>query len=414
MIIEHGPINNCQFCGQSPLIEIISLGHQAPVHAHLNSTSLHQPETLYPLTLCRCSACGLIQLNFIVDPKTIFYPEYPYFTGMTTMLVNNFRNLRDEVQKMHPLSSESLVVDIGSNDGTLLAGFKDIGAKVLGIEPTNVAKVANDHGIPTVQEFFTQNSVEKIIANNGQADVVTATNMFAHVNNVFPFAQAIANLLKDSGLFISESQYLVDMLEKNALDTIYHEHLRYYSLKPLQKLLNNVGLSLIDAERIEAAGGSIRVYAKKGKYVMSERAKKIMAAEEAMGIYDGRIFENFSSKLIKAKQDLIATIVACRQEGARVFGIGAPGRSNTLLQFAHLDNQLIDYALEKNGSPKIGLYTPGTHIPIVDEEILLSEQPEYGLLLSWHIGQELMTKLRAKGFRGKFICPLPDVKIIAP
>ncbi|MDO8499664.1 MAG: class I SAM-dependent methyltransferase [bacterium] len=407
-----GYVDACQVCGQPELTKIFSLGHHAPVHAHLTADKLKEAEITYPLNFCRCSNCGLSQLDYIVDPKILFYSEYPYFTGMTGMLVRNFLEMRDTLMESHGVKAGDFVVDVGSNDGTLLLGFKAKGMKVLGIEPTNVALVANQNGVNTLQEFFTEETAKKIVAEHGQAKVVTATNMFAHVNDVSGLAKGIVTMLSDDGIFVSESQYLVDMLEKTALDTIYHEHLRYYSIKPLRTLLSMFGMSMVDAQRIEAAGGSIRVYAKKGQHPESERLKNLLAMEEKMGIYDKDAFQSLAPKVERIKHDLMEILLRCKRDGKRIVGIGAPGRSNTLLNFAHIDASILDYAVEKNGSPKIGLFTPGTHIPIVDEAILYTDQPDYGLLLSWHIGDELIKKLKERGFRGKFISPMPEPKII--
>ncbi len=407
-----GRMTSCQVCGNAELNKIFSLGHHAPVHGHLTAESLHEPEMVYPLNLCRCPNCGLMQLDYIVDPKVLFYPAYPYFTGMTNMLINDFRNLRDVLMQHYGVKPNDLVVDIGSNDGTLLQGFKEGGAKVLGVEPTNVAIVAQKNGIDTLQEFFSEDTVNKIIARYGRAKAVTATNMFAHVNDVYGLAKGIVSILDDDGIFVSESQYLVDMIEKTALDTIYHEHLRYYSLKPISTLLSMVGMSIVDAERIGAAGGSIRVYAKKGLHFPSQCLTELLQNEEKLGVYNNDLFQKLAVKANKLKHDLMAILVKCKQEGKRIAGIGAPGRSNTLLNFIKIDSNILDYAAEKKGSPKIGLFTPGTHIPIVDEEIIFSDQPDYGLLLSWHIADELVPKLKNRGFRGKFIVPLPEPRII--
>lgn len=410
---EHiGHINACQICAYGLLDTVLSLGHHAPVHAHLTAAQLHEKEEVYPLNLCRCSNCGLLQLDYIVDPKTLFYPNYPYFTGMTNMLIREFRQLRDTLIAKYNVAKDDLVIDIGSNDGTLLDGFKERGMRVLGVEPTNVADVANQKGISTIKEFFGEETTQKILTSYGKAKVVTATNMFAHVNNIFELTRGISSILADDGVFVSESQYLMDMLEKTALDTIYHEHLRYYSLRPLQKMLSLAGMSMVDAERVEAAGGSIRVYAIKGDRHPSEQLKRLIETEDSAGIYDDGAFNKLSEPVKQAKLNLLELLIACKKENKRVVGIGAPGRSNTLLNYMHIDNQILDYAVEKGGSPKIGLFTPGTHIPIVDEKILFSDQPDYGLLLSWHIADELTAKLRSLGYRGKFIVPLPEPKIL--
>lgn len=409
---KYGHITSCQICRHNPLVTVLDLGHHAPVHAHVTETQLHEPETTYPLVLCRCEQCGLLQLDYIADPKIIFYPDYPYFSGMTNMLIRDFRELAHIVIDRYAVASDDLVVDIGSNDGTLLEGFREKGIRVLGIEPTKVALVAREKGIPTMQEFFSLKTAEKILEQDGKAKVVTATNMFAHVDEPFELARAIASLLADDGVFVSESQYLGDMIEKSALDTIYHEHLRYYALKPLQKLLTLAGMDIVDVERTEAAGGSIRVYAMKANNrPMSAGVQELLAKEEAMGMYTGDAFMNFGEQVRQVKRNLVELLISCRKKG-NIVGVGAPGRSNTLLNFAHIDTSILDYAAEKKGSPKIGLYTPGMHIPIVDEQRIFDEQPAFALLLSWHIGDELMEMYRKKGYRGTFITPLPVPKIL--
>lgn len=406
-----GHIKNCQICHSSKLEIVLNLGHQAPVHAHLTPDKVNHPETLYPLNLCRCAACGLLQINYAVEPKIIFPQEYPYYTGMTGMLIKNFRDLVSSVYNMYNLTPKDLVIDIGSNDGTLLRGFREMGLKVLGIEPTQVAKIAVKNKIPTVHDFFSSHAAKNIAKKYGKAKIVTATNMFAHINNLSDFIQGVKTILTKDGVFISESQYLRDVIEKLEFDTIYHEHLRYYSLKPLIKLFNSAGMSVVDAERIPAAGGSIRVYAMLGRRKPSKRVRELLEEEKKFGLYDKKTFVKFAQKAVKIRATL-QTLLAKFSKRGEVVGIGAPGRSNTFLQYVGIDKNILKYACEKTGSPKIGLLTPGTHIPIVDEKILLKEQPKFGLLLSWHIGEELIAKLRKQGFKGKFIMPMPNPKII--
>jgi len=407
-----GHITQCQICGDKDFVTILSFGHHAPVHAHLTKEGILKPEVSYPLNFCRCNKCGLLQLDYIVDPKVVFSSTYPYYTGMTKMLVRNFLSLRDVLVDKYKLTQNDLVIDIGSNDGTLLQGFKEKGIQVLGIEPTDVAKVAIKNGIPTMQEFFNEEIVSKIAEKYGHAKIITGANVFAHIPDPISLARAIRELLSDDGIFVSESQYLLDTVEKGSFDMIYDEHLRYYSLKPMIELFKRSGMHIIHAERIDAAGGSIRVYASKAKYPVSDSVDNLIAKEERAGLYNIDTFKKFSKRAYEVKHDLMSLVLKCKEGGNRIVGIGAPGRSNTLLQFINIDNYFIDYACERKGSPKIGLLTPGTHIPIVDEEILFREQPEYGLLLSWHIGDELMKKLRDLGYKGKFIVPLPKPRII--
>lgn len=407
-----GYITKCQICSSKNLELVLELGHQPVVQDYLTAKKLHEPEITYPLNLCRCTACGLLQLDYIVDPKIVFPASYPYRTGLTNMLIRNFRELADLLTKKYQLNSADLIIDIGSNDGTLLQGFKKKGMRVLGIEPTDAAKTANKNGIPTLQKYFDKQIANQVLKKFGPAKIITATNVFAHIPNALELMHGIKNLLANDGIFVSESQYLMDIIEKLEFDTIYHEHLRFYSLKPLSRLFDLCGCSLVDAERISAAGGSIRVYAMKGRHQMSARAKKLIFKEEKAGLYNGTKLREFANDIIIAKNDLLAMLLKCKKEGKQIVGLGSPARANTLLGFTKINNHLLDYVCEKTGSPKIGLFTPGAHLIVVDEKQLYKDKPEYVLILSWHIGDELMKILRKNGYQGKFIMPLPHPQII--
>ncbi|MEK7655913.1 MAG: class I SAM-dependent methyltransferase [Patescibacteria group bacterium] len=406
-----GPVMKCQICSSAPLQTILALGHHPLPSSYLTEEQMHQGEVSYPLNFVRCDACGLLQLDHIVDPKLVFPPEYPYQTGLTNMLVRNFQSLAETVIPMFGLNEKSLVIDIGSNDGTLLKAFMERGTRVLGIEPTNVSKLANERGIETIKEYISVDVARKIVESHGKADVVTAANVFAHINNLTEVIESIKELLTDDGVFISESQYLLDILEKLEFDTIYHEHLRFYSLKPLQRLFELTGMSIVDAEHIPAAGGSIRVYAKKGQHASSTRVAELIAAEEAAGINDTSALKRFAERAIKTKRDLLALLLECKTKG-RIASVGAPVRANTLLNFAHVDASLLDYCGEKGGSPKIGMFTPGMHIPVVDEKEFFENQPEFAFVNSWHIGDELIKKLKDLGYKGRFIVPLPEPRLV--
>lgn len=407
-----GPVTECQICQNKNLKPILSLGHQPVVQEYLTKEGLHQPEATYPLNLVYCDKCGLTQIDYIVPPEIVFPPNYPYRTGLTNMLIRNFRALADMLEKQGYATPKSLIVDIGSNDGTLLQGFKNKGMKVVGVEPTGAADVSRKNGIPTIKSFFNKETVAAILKKYGQAKIITATNVFAHINDTVSLANNIKNLLAQDGVFVSESQYLMDIFEKLEFDTVYHEHLRFYALRPLRRLFARVGLSIVDAERISAAGGSIRVYVMKGRRQMSARAKNLMDAEEKTGLYNIAAHKKFADSIILAKHDLVALLLRVKKQGARIAGLGSPARANTLLGFTKITSDILDYTCEKIGSPKIGLFTPGTHIPVVDEDKLLKDQPEYVLVLSWHIGAELIKKTKEAGYKGKFIMPLPIVRII--
>jgi 2-polyprenyl-3-methyl-5-hydroxy-6-metoxy-1,4-benzoquinol methylase len=407
-----GHVSACQICQNKNLKPILSLGHQPVVQEYLNKERLHQPETTYPLNLVYCDKCGLTQIDYVVPPEIVFPPNYPYRTGLTNMLIRNFRALADMLEKQGYTTPKSLIVDIGSNDGTLLQGFKDKGMKVVGVEPTGAADAARKNGIPTIKSFFNKETVATILKKYGPAKIITATNVFAHINDTVSLVNNIKNLLAKDGVFVSESQYLMDIFEKLEFDTVYHEHLRFYALRPLQSLFARAGLSIIDAERISAAGGSIRVYAMKGRRQMNARAKNLMSAEEKAGLYDIKAHKKFADSIILAKHDLVALLLKIKKQGACIAGLGSPARANTLLGFTKITTDILDYTCEKRGSPKIGLFTPGTHIPVVDEEKLLKDQPEYVMVLSWHIGMELIKKTKEAGYKGKFIMPLPKPYIV--
>ncbi|OGZ04659.1 MAG: hypothetical protein A2648_01000 [Candidatus Lloydbacteria bacterium RIFCSPHIGHO2_01_FULL_41_20] len=407
-----GHVKECQVCKSKNLKQFLSLGHHAVPQEYLTKERLEEMEATYPLNMVFCGECSLVQIDYVVPPEIVFPPDYPYRTGLTNMLIRNFQSLADTLEKEGYVKKNGLAVDIGSNDGTLLKPFKAKGMRVVGIEPTGAADIANKNGIPTVKSFLSKETVSKIIKKYGPADIVTATNVFAHINDTDSLVNNVKNLLAKDGVFVSESQYLMDIMEHLEFDTVYHEHLRFYALKPLKRLFEKARFSIIDAERISAAGGSIRIYTKKGKHSMSARVKKLIADEEKAGLYDFKTYQTFAKKIMKAKQDLLSLLLELKKEGASIAGMTSSCRSNTLLRFMNITNDILDYTGEKRGSPKIGMFTPGTHIPVVDEERIIKEQPEYLLMLSWHIGEELVKIMKKLGYRGKFIIPLPTPKVI--
>jgi hypothetical protein len=408
----YGYVSKCQICGNKVLKQILDLGHQPIVQNYLTGKMLHEEEVTYPLQLVRCEECELVQIDYIVDPKLVFPPHYPYRTGLTNMLIRNFESLAEELKKDGHYKNNDLIVDIGSNDGTLLSSFKSRGMRVVGVEPTGAAKTANANKIKTYQEFFNADIAKMVVQKHGTAKVVTATNVFAHINDAKGLIKSVKTLMNEDSIFVSESQYLADIVENLEFDTIYHEHLRFYALKPLMRLAKDAGMSVVDAYRISAAGGSIRVFMKIGKHAPSPRITEILKQEEELGLYDTEKLRLFAAKVISVKNDLVALLLKVKKTGATIAGVSSAARSNTLLGFSKINTHLVSYAGEKKGSPKIGMYTPGTHIPVFDEEKIFQEQPEYALILSWHIGEELMKIYRKLGYKGKFIMPLPKPRII--
>lgn len=402
-------VDRCQVCDSADLDSVIFIGYLPPVNTMPAIGTRPAEQPAYPAEVLRCKKCQLVQIGLIVDPAILFPPTYPYTSGTTKILRENFAELSQEVAKLYPLKSSDLVVDIGSNDGTLLSNFTQT-CRVYGIEPTNAGKLAQQRNITTDISFFNRTAVKKAVASQGRAKIITATNVFAHIEDVHEIVDCILELLDDNGIFISESHYLLPLVETLQYDTIYHEHLRYYSVTALKYLLEMHGLEVINTRRIPTHGGSIRVYAsRKGKYPVRETVAATLA-EEARELTAEKL-KAFKTSVVNSKLSLFALIRDIKRRGERIYGVGAPSRASTLINYVGLDDGTLDCVLEIKGSYKIGKYIPGTTIPVVDEARLFEDQPEYAMLLSWHIADELIPKLAARGYKGKFIIPLPEPRI---
>lgn len=403
-------VETCQICDNPKLKSALFLGYLPPVNQLYPIGSKPKEQPSYPAELLYCPKCHLVQLGLVVDPQVIFPKEYPYTSGTTKVLRDNFADLAREAKKLLNIKSGDLVVDIGSNDGTLLSNFKNY-AKVLGITPEDIGKLAIEKGIPTILDYFRKETVNKVKEEYGKAKIITAANVFAHIEDVNEVLGNIASLLKSDGVFISESHYLYPLIKTVQYDTIYHEHLRYYSLTSLNYLMKMHGLEIFHAKLIPSHGGSIRVYAaKKGLYKKNESVSAILKREKEV-VTDLQNLLKFKNKVLLSKLELQSLLLDIKKKGKRIFGISAPSRASTLINYVGLDQDILDCVVEIKGSYKIGKYIPGTLIPILDEQELFSKQPEFALLLSWHIAEELMPKLKSKGFKGKFIIPLPKPTI---
>ena len=402
-------VERCQVCDSPDLDSVVFIGYLPPVNTMPPIGSRPAEQPAYPAEVLRCKRCQLVQIGLIVDPAILFPPTYPYTSGTTKILRENFAELSTEVARLYPLKSADLIVDIGSNDGTLLSNFSKT-CRVYGIEPTNAGKLALERGIETQISFFNRAAVKTALAAQGKARMITATNVFAHIEDIHEIVDCILELLDEDGIFISESHYLLPLVETLQYDTIYHEHLRYYSVTALKYLLEMHGLEIIHTKRIPTHGGSIRVYSsRKGKHPVRESVAETLATE-SRELTDASL-RAFKQNVVNSKLGLYALLRDIKRQGSRVYGVGAPSRASTLINYVGLDDGILDCVLEIKGSYKIGKYIPGTMIPVVDEARLFTDQPEYALLLSWHIADELMPKLASRGFKGKFIIPLPEPHI---
>ncbi|MGA2225870.1 MAG: class I SAM-dependent methyltransferase [Syntrophobacteraceae bacterium] len=404
-------VERCQICANSSLEPILFLGYLPPVNRMNPIGEKPREQSSYPAQLLYCPQCHLVQLGLIVDPQVLFPAEYPYTSSTTKILRENFAELYGECKTVIELGTNDLVVDIGSNDGNLLANFKDH-HRVLGITPERIGEIAIERGVPTIIDYFSQQVVETVLAQHGQARIITATNVFAHIENVNTVVELIIKLMGPKSLFVSESHYLLSLIETLQYDTIYHEHLRYYSLHSLKFLLESHGLEIVHAKKIPTHGGSIRVYsARRGDFPVQNTVNQLLEAEKSVVLGKEALLE-FKDRVVLSKLELQSLLLGIKQKGQRIYGISAPSRGSTLINYAGLDDGILDCVLEIQGSHKIGKYLPGTLIPVVEETRLYEDQPEYALLLSWHIADELIPKLKQKGFQGSFIVPLPKPRVV--
>ena len=402
-------IKKCQFSNKRDLKLIISLGYLPPVNQMQKINSISEEAIFFPANLMYSQSSKLVQLSTIVNKSLLFPKQYPYTSSTTEILRNNFFELSKECEKLFNLNKKDLIIDIGSNDGNLLSNFKKY--KILGVTPENIGKIAIKKGIPTLIRYFDKDTSNLILKKYGKAKIITATNVFAHIDNLKDLIKNILKVLKEDGIFVTESHYLVSLIQDLQYDTIYHEHLRYYSLTSLKKIFDSYNLSIIHAKKIPTHGGSIRVYvSKKGNYKTSKNVFKILNSEKKS--LSWKNFISFRKKVVDSKLSLMSMLRRLKKKNVKIFGVGAPSRASTLVNYVGLTNEIIDCICEIEGSYKIGNYMQGTNIPIVSEKIIFKEKPKYLLLLSWHISKDLIKNLRKKGYKGKFIIPLPNPKII--
>lgn len=413
--VAPGRLDHCQITGSQNLFEIIDLGHQPPCDALLTEKTINEPEVYYPLRLMLCPESGLAQLDYSVPGEILYPSEYPYRAGISRPLQDYLVAFADGVVKDFNILPDSLCVDVGSNDGALLSGFKRLGMRTVGIEPTDMAKYARkERKITTLQKFFTEDVAKDIVRKYDRAKIITMTNVFAHMATLGEVMRGLSWLMDKDGIFISESQYLLDVLEGNQFDQIYHEHIRLYSLKSLVKLFPQYGMEVFDVYRSSAREGSIRVYvARNGVRAINPRVGKLLKLEEDKKLFKPSTWAKWRQDVNDQREKFIAFAHKAKHQGKRFVADSAPGRGAVLVNYYGIDKTLMPYIAQLPGSEKIGKFLPGTHIPIVDNRIIMKEQPDYVVILAWHYGDYIMKNWRAKGLRSKFILPLPKFRIIS-
>lgn len=413
--VAPGKLDRCQITGGKNLFEAIDLGFQPSAGALLSKEGLHEPEIQYPLRMNICKDCGLGQLDYVVDGKVLFSDtNYVYRTGISAPLRDHLKQLAEEIVETVGIPKKSLCVDVGSNDGTLLTFFREQGMKVYGVEPTNMAKAARkENKIPTTQAFFDEAAAKAVAAKHGKARVITFTNVFAHMATLGRVMRGLSKLLAKDGVIVTESQYLLDIFERNQFDQVYHEHVRVYSLKSLVALFPQYGMEVFDAKRTTTREGSIRVYAGwKGAHKISPNVARLVKAEVDAGLFTEKGWAKFRAGVEKSRQMLVELAYKAKKEGKLLVADSCPTRGVVVMNYYGLDTALVPYISQLPGTDKVGKYMAGTHNPIVSNEIILKDKPDYIVILAWHFADYIIKNWKAKGVKAKFIVPLPAFKIV--
>ncbi|MDA0241506.1 MAG: class I SAM-dependent methyltransferase [Proteobacteria bacterium] len=406
--------SDCRLCGSENLTEVLCLAATPPANAFVPKDLRSTEQARFPLDVFFCEACGHVQLLDVVDPNVLF-ENYVYVSGTSPVFVDHFRHYAETLMSRFPLEGRGFAVDIGSNDGTLLGFFKENGHSVLGIDPAQeIARQATKNGIPTIADFLTPALADDIVSKHGKADFITANNVYAHVNELTELTASISSILGHNGVFTFEVSYLVDVYEDVLFDTIYHEHLDYHTVGPLKTFFAANGLELFAAERVDTHGGSLRGYVQHqgGPHAANASVQDLIALEQRLGLDQAATYINFGNAIDARKQELTTLLTAIKADGKRIAGFGAPAKATTLMYHFGIGPKVIDFIVDD--SPlKQNLYSPGLHLPVVSSDRLYAEKPDYVVILAWNFAEPIIknhTKFSDGG--GKFIVPLPEVRVI--
>jgi SAM-dependent methyltransferase len=405
----------CRFCGNQIKHSFVDLGMSPLCQTHILPEDLNKYETFYPLHAFVCDECWLVQLDEFVSPEEIF-SDYDYFSSFSSSWIEHARKYTEKMIEQIGLSESSLVVEIASNDGYLLQHFVKENIPVLGVEPAaNVAEAAIEKGIRTNVQFFGEDAAKNISAEYGAADLLLGNNVLAHVPDINDFVKGMKVLLSETGTITMEFPHLLNLIQLNQFDTIYHEHFSYLSFYTVQKIFAHHGITLFDVEEIPTHGGSLRIYGKHDNdesREVSQNVNRLLEKEINNGINDLDIYMRYQEQVKETKRKLLSFLIEAKNVGKSVVGYGAPGKGNTLLNYCAIREDFLDYTVDLS-TQKQGKFTPGCRLPILDTSVIKETKPDYVLVLPWNLIDEISRQhAYISEWGGKFVVPIPEVKII--
>lgn len=408
---------NCRFCNTPVNKVFIDLINSPASNSFLTPEQLNEPEVFYPLKVFVCEKCFLVQIDEFKNHEAIFDNQYVYFSSYSTSWLNHARRYAEMAQERFKLDNNSLVVEIASNDGYLLQYFKQNNIPVLGIDPTaNTAKVAMDKGIETVVDFFSTKLASELAGKGTKADLFIGNNVLAHVPDIRDIVAGIKIMLKDTGAVTMEFPHVVQLIDNNQFDTIYHEHFSYLSLFTVKQIFEAAGLAIFDVQEIPTHGGSLRIFARhqhNNGVPVSENVSRLLEKEHSKGITDMAYYDGFQKQAQKVKMGLLSFLLEQKQQGKSVAAYGAAAKGNTLLNFCGVKNDLIDFVVDANPY-KQNKFLPASHIPVYNEEHLKNAKPDYVLILPWNLKEEIMNQLDyIRQWGGRFVVPVPELAVVS-
>lgn len=406
----------CRFCGSPLNISVADLGMSPVSNDNIKPEKLNAMEPFYPLHAFVCESCWLVQLEQFQAADEIFSDEYAYFSSFSKSWLEHARMYAEKVTARFSINQHSQVIEIASNDGYLLKNFVERGVKTLGVEPcANVARAAEEIGIPTLVKFFGVDTARELVGDGVQAELLIGNNVLAHVPDLNDFVKGMKVLLAPQGVITMEFPHLKKLIELNQFDTIYHEHFSYFSLVTVEKVFREFGLVIFDVEEIPTHGGSLRIYARHD----SDTSKPVLDSvnnlrdeETRAGFTDVNIYINYAEQVRETKRKLLSFLIEAKSQGKRIAGYGAPAKGNTLLNYCGIRQDFLDYTVDLSPH-KQGLYLPGTHLPIYSPDKISETRPDYVLILPWNLKDEVMSQMsHIREWGGKFVVPIPELQVL--